>query len=147
MTRSILGKGSLLLIVVFAFISCKKDQALINKIEGNYRIEKLITIKDGLETEVNYANSVIVFDDCTLKKQVVQQCPGYYEIEGQSRISFDYRPDKVNGKETMQINIGDLRLTPYLGGSFEIKDRTENSLTLIGSTENIQGKAIVYLKK
>ena len=111
-------------------VACSKEQALVNKIEGTYKIEKIVSIVNGEESLLSYTNSTMFFSECKLKDQTVQQCAGYYEVEGQNRITFDYLPDKDGGKETMRINIGDMRLQPYFAGSYMIEDRTDNSLTL-----------------
>ncbi|HUH32361.1 MAG TPA: hypothetical protein VLZ28_00325 [Daejeonella sp.] len=122
---------ALSLIVILSIIaSCSKEQALINKIEGTYKIEKVVSIVNGGESVVTYTNSTMFFSECKLKDQTPQQCAGYYEVEGQSRITFDYLPDKDGGKEIMRINIGDMRLEPYFGGNYIIEDRDDNGFTL-----------------
>ena len=123
--------AGLLMIAVTAFISCQKEQTLVNKIEGTYKMEKVVYIENNRESVVSIPNSIMFFDDCKLNKQVLQACNGYYEMEGQNRITFDYLPEKNGSKEKMQINIGDFSLKPYFGGSYTIEDRTEKSLVLV----------------
>ena len=124
-------KAALLIVAAVTVISCSKEQALINKIEGSYKIEKAVYLVISGDSVITYPNSTMFFDNCKLKDQTAQQCKGYYEIEGQNRLMFDYLPDKDGSKEKMQINIGDFSLKPYFGGSYIIENRTEKSLVLI----------------
>ena len=101
--------------------------------------------------EVNYTNSILFFEECKLKDQVAQQCKGYYKMEAQNRIDFDYLPEKDRGKELMRINIGDFSLQPYFGGSYIIENRTDNSLTLARYTFDTNFEKVfdlrIFLKK
>ena len=141
--------AGLLMVAVTAFISCKKEQALINKIEGTYKIEKLIYITSTGDSVISFSNSTMFFDQCALKKQVAQQCNGYYEISGQKRMSFDYLPRKESGKVIMNINSFDFDATPYFGGSYIIENLTDNSLTLFRQINfnNDKPDVRIFLKK
>ena len=122
---------------------------MINKIEGTYQIEKVVSIVDGGESVVNYTNSTMSFSECKLKDQTVQQCAGYYQVEGSARITFDYRPERDGGKEMMNINSFDFDSKPYFGGFYKIEDRKNNSLTLVRQRHRESDKPdiIIYLKR
>ena len=139
------------MIILSAIISCSKEQALINKIEGTYKIEKVVYMVNSDDSLVTFSNSIMFFSECKLKDQTAQQCAGYYEVEGQSQITFDYLPDKDGGKETMRINIGDMRLEPYFAGSYIIESRTDDAFTLARYTyDKDQVKVLdlrIFLKK
>lgn len=142
--------NALLIMVVFsAIISCKKEQALINEIEGTYKIEKVIYMVSSGDSIVNFSNAIMFFDQCKLKDQTTQQCNGYYETEAQKRMTFDYLPRTEGGKEVMNINSFDFDAKPYFGGSYRIEDRKENSLTLVrqSSYESNKPDLRIYLKK
>ena len=111
-------------------MSCDKEQVLVNKIEGTYKIEKLVFLTSKGDSVVNLPNSTMFFDDCKLKDQTAQQCSGYYEIAGQNRMSFEYLPRKEERKEVMNINSFDFDANPYFGGSYIIDDLTDNGLIL-----------------
>lgn len=133
-------------------LSCQKEQALINKIEGAYKIEKVVYIVNNRDSVVLNSNSTMYFDQCKLKKQEgPQQCDGYYEIEGQNRIGINYRPEEFGGKEQMVINIGDSRLKPFFGGNYIIEARKDNSLILARYINDQFGDKIynlrIFLKK
>ena len=148
----ILKKAGLLLIAVTTFLSCQKEQSLVNKIEGIYKIEKMVYIVNNRDSVVSSPNSTLFFDDCTLKKQPgAQQCDGYIEIEGQNRVSFGYRPEKVGSKISMFFNIGDPDDFKLYGGYYITEDHTDNSLILARHTyDQYQDKIYnlrIFLKK
>ena len=101
------------------------------------------------DSVVTLSNSTMFFSECKLKDQTAQQCAGYYEIEGKSRMTFDYLPDRSGGKEAININSFDFDSKPYLGGSYKIEDREDNSLTLVRQHdhESDQPDLRLYLKK
>lgn len=147
----ILRTTGTLLIAAITLMSCKKDQSLINRIEGTYIIEKLVYKVNSGDSVVSKPNSTMFFDYCKLRDQVAQQCGGYYDIEGQSRISFDYLPSKEGSKENMRINIGDFGLKPYFGGSYIIEDRRDEGFTLARYTFDTNLEKVfdlrIFLKK
>ena len=42
--------AGLLMIAVTAFISCQKEQTLVNKIEGTYKMEKVVYIENNRDS-------------------------------------------------------------------------------------------------
>ena len=133
-------------------MSCNKDQILVNKIEGTYKIEKVIYIINTRDSVVNMQNSSMNFDQCNLKKQSGSQvCSGFYQIEGQDRINFNYKPENFGGREEMVININDSRLKAAFGGSYQVESRTDESLTLVRNQNFESGNKIndlrIFLKR
>jgi hypothetical protein len=137
------------IIIVSAIISCSKEQALINKIEGIYKIEKVAYMVSSGDSVATFSNSTMFFSECKLKDQTAQQCAGYFEVEGKSRMTFDYLPDRSSGKEVMNINSFDFDSKPYFGGSYIIEDREDNSLTLVRQRNYHSDKSDlrIYLKR
>lgn len=115
------SKITLLFLLLFsALTACKKNQFLVDKIAGHYKIERLTYKENNRDSVATITSSVMYFDQCSLKdQQGGQRCQGYYEINGK-RIAFEYWPEKISGKEEMHINIGDFSLEPFLGGSYEM---------------------------
>jgi len=151
-------KKATILIIFCAFAacifnaSCQKEQALVNKIEGAYKIEKVVYIVSRGDSVATYTNSTMFFDDCNLKKQKgAQQCSGYIEIEGQKRVNFGYRPEKDGSKISMFFNIGDPDDFKRFGGYYITEGPTNSGLVVARHTWDQYLDKIytlrIYLKK
>jgi hypothetical protein len=129
---SIFFKKAFSLLLITLFFACQKDQLLVKKIEGTYRIEKMIYSTSHGDSVVNAPNGTMFFGDCVLKSQTDgQQCDGYLEINGRQRINFGYRPREDGEKISMFLNMMDLDNLNRFGGRYVVEERTGRSLTLI----------------
>ncbi|HEY1023619.1 MAG TPA: hypothetical protein VGE26_00535 [Sphingobacteriaceae bacterium] len=126
-------------------LGCKKDQALINDISGDYKIEQIVSIDNGQETVAVPQNGIISFIKCQIRNKDSQNCDGYYQVGPGNRITFTYLPEKKANNEELFISIGDMSVDPYLGGAFEISERSSGSLVLT-RYEFISGNRTYNLK-
>ena len=122
-----------LTLIVFCTItaSCNKDQQLIAKIAGEYKIESIINYKDGQGTPAVFTSGKIYFEDCAMKDGVGGTCAGWYEFDNKPRVTFQYHT--IRDKSNKLINITGLSsLTePNLSSYYEF-EAEGNKLILTG---------------
>ncbi len=130
-------------IVVFCAVifSCNKDQKLVSEIEGEYKLESIINYKNGEGTAVSFTRGRIFFQNCNMK-DVGGNCNGWYELEGKTKVTFEYHVEKR--KEAKIINITNLSSLsePQIIGYFEFKSEG-NYLILDGLEQSGSANGVV----
>lgn len=110
------------------FQACSKDQAMVNKIDGEWEVEQITFTKDGQDSVAVAPVGTFYFEKC---KQAYGDCPGYYELDGYERVDMGFVMDTRNN----QLNIN-LSSNPEInfGGAYEIDSFSDKNLEISGGT-------------
>lgn len=128
-------KYFLFLLAGFLLIAaCSKDQAMVNKVEGEWDIEQIIFTKNGKDSVVTAPVGVFAFEKC---KQVKGACPGFYETENFDRVEISYIMDELSGQ--MHINNLSSGAEIMFSGKYEIESFTRKRLSIKGQSDVSRG--------
>ena len=122
------------LLCLTLMISCDKDQKLVAEIEGEYKIETLVNFLDGQGTPATFSGGRIYFEDCKMKDGTAGNCNGWYEFEGNPRVTFQYNTQKEGGDKIIAITNLSSFTEPKIMGSFKF-EISGNSVLLNGIEE------------
>lgn len=114
-------KKIILVFICTIILSCNKDQKLISEIEGEYKVESIISFKNGEGTAVSFTGGRIFFQDCKMKDEAGGNCNGWYEFEGMPKVTFQYNTEKRKDSKVIHIYNLSSFTEPEIIGDFEFK--------------------------
>ena len=133
------------LLFLILIISCDKDQKLIGEIEGEYEVETIINFQNGQATPATFSAGRIYFEDCKMKDGTGGNCNGWYEFEGNTRVTFQYNTRKESGDKVIAIANLSSFAEPKILGSFKFKiDGNNLLLDGIEETGGVDGSIVKW---
>lgn len=118
--------------LIWVGMSCKNDnEKLLNTIAGTWQVDKVIykSTDNKPDSTINCINCVLQFDKCELGRG---GCGGFYVLMDGQKVNIVHSP---SGKtQTLSISVvgTPARPTYNLIGVYNIENRSNNSMTLIG---------------
>ena len=124
--------------VVSLFQACNEDQQMTSRADGEWTIEQITFTRNGQDSVVMAPIGVFHFEECKLG---TGNCPGYYDLENQDRVTIGYNVD-ANLNEFNMAVLSDAVV--YFGGKYQIDQFDKENLRLSGEARIKQEEGLEF---
>ena len=121
-------------VLLTLIISCNREQILLKKIDGRWRIESIRFSGDNIDSTVTFKSSYLYFQKCTNPDNKIPFCDGYHQLESGERIDYVFQVRDYGRRDTPRLvaityKTYDERIERWLG-TYDIAELRSNTLVL-----------------